>query len=260
MNILVLICGIADPKYPLPRDISVSALEGARAAHVLLSPFDEAALEIALKLRDTNPAVHITALVLARSAMDPLLRTVGSLRPDVTRGLDSNGLPAWDGLGMARVLADAVSQLEHAPDLLLLGRELGDYDDGTAPVAVAQALRMNYSKLIFSATLEGACVHGVRQNAAQQESIRLALPAVLSVTNDARNKLRHPLLKNVMEVKKIAFKVLNCLQTTSACVQLANVGAAVERPRSTVCQMVSGDTDAQVEMLAALLLEKASAQ
>lgn len=260
MNILVIVCGIADPKYPLPRDIDVPALASLRAAHVLPSPFDEAALELALKLRDADPAVHLTALVMATSATDPLLRTVASLRPDLTFGIDLKGFPLWDGAGLARACASVVAQLDPSPTLVLIGREFGDCDDGTAPAVMAQALRMSYAQLVLSVAITEGHIHAVRQNGARQERVVLTPPALVSVTNDARNKLRHPLLKNVMAAKKMIFNMMALSETASTNVDLTAVAAAPVRARASTCRMLSGDARAQADALIELLLAEGSAK
>ena len=47
MNVLVLLAGIADTKWPLPGDLSAASLNAHRAGHEALGPFDEAALVFA---------------------------------------------------------------------------------------------------------------------------------------------------------------------------------------------------------------------
>lgn len=260
MNILVLLCGIADPKLTLPRDIHASALDSLRAAHPLLSPFDEAALELALKLRDADPTVHITAVVTVTSATDPLLRTVANLRPDQTLGLDIKRIPSWNSLGVAHACAVAVSKLDLSPTLVLIGREFGDCDDGTASASIAQALCMAYSKLVCSVAIENAHIHAVRQNGSRQEHVRLPLPVVASVTNDAGNKLRHPLLKNVMVAKKMTFKMIDLSEPFLGNVQLTTLAAAPVRTRATTCRMLPGNAQMQANVLADLLLAHGSAR
>ncbi|CAM3724533.1 hypothetical protein [Polaromonas hydrogenivorans] len=260
MNILVLLCGIADPKLPLPRDINALALDSLRAAHPLLSPFDEAALELALKLRDADPTVHITAVVPVSSTTDPLLRTVASLRLDQTFGLDIQHIPSWNSLGVAHACAAAVSTLDPLPSLVLIGREFGDCDDGTTTACIAQALGMAYSKLVFSIAIENVHIHAVRQNGARQERVRLPLPAVASVTNDARSKLRHPLLKNVMVAKKMTFKMIDLSEPIPGNVQLTALAAAPVRTRATTCRMLPGNAQMQANVLAELLLAHGSAR
>lgn len=70
MNILVLLAGVADNRFPLhgvalAEDGSVVETEPAR---MVLSPFDEGALELALKLRDKNSKCNVEVLVLGAGA------------------------------------------------------------------------------------------------------------------------------------------------------------------------------------------------
>jgi len=69
MNVLVLISGIADPKWPLPPQPDATALQIHASRYAVMSPFDEAALELALKLRDADPSVAITAVVAGGEAL-----------------------------------------------------------------------------------------------------------------------------------------------------------------------------------------------
>ena len=66
MNIAVLLAGIVDPKWPL-QGLHLGAggvVAGDDKLPGKLSPFDEAALETALKLRDADPDVNICAFLL----------------------------------------------------------------------------------------------------------------------------------------------------------------------------------------------------
>ncbi len=89
MHIAVMIAGIADPKRPLARPASGdwADLIDAPTTPFKLSPFDEAALETALKFRDRDPATVITALVTDGSGDLALMRSVAAYRIDRGRGL-----------------------------------------------------------------------------------------------------------------------------------------------------------------------------
>jgi electron transfer flavoprotein beta subunit len=255
MNVLVLLSGIADPKWPLPASLDAPALANARADHPLLSPFDEAALQLALKLRDADPAVRITAGVVTGSRIDALLRSVASFRLDRTLALDTSGLPAWDAAALAKAVAAGVRQLDPPVQLVLVGREFGDADDGTAPAAIAEALGMAYASLVLAIAADGAGVELVRQQGAGQERWGMPLPVVISVTNDARNKLRHPLLKNVMAAKKMSFDLADLPSAgVVSHVQLQALDVAKPAVRATRCRMLAGDVPAQAAALAELLL------
>jgi len=221
-----------------------------------LSPFDEAALESALKLRDADPSVRISALVAAASAQDPLLKHVASFRLDQVSAFDSTRWPAWNSAALAAALAARVQALAAPPDLVLLGREFGDLDDGSLPPTLAHALTWTFSSLVLN--LAAAADGGVlllRQQGAVQEHRQLALPLLAAVTNHARNRLRHPLLKNVMAARKMDF-ALSALQEAAEAPALRLTGAApaTVAERSSACRMLGGGAAAQARELATLLL------
>ena len=256
MNVLVLLAGIADPKWPLPATLGATALDTQRATYPLLSPFDEAALELALKLRDTDASVQIRALVAASSAQDPLLRHVASFRLDKVCAFDTARWPAWNSAALASALSSWLQTLTPAPDLLLMGREFGDHDDGSLPPSLAQALAWPISTLVLEIAAEsGSGLRLVRQQGAVQERVRQTLPALAAVTNHARNRLRHPLLKNVMAAKKMVFE-LTALPDgpPTPVLRWAGTALAAAPARTTACRMLDGDAAAQARALAALLL------
>lgn len=257
MNVSVLLAGVLDPKHPLPPVTDISSLLQARASHPVLSPFDEAALETALKLRDADPSTEISALVLATSDRDPLLRTVASFRLDRTVGINVAGLATWDAMAAAQALASAVRAHTPKPQLVLMGREFGDGDDGSVPAALAFALGMPYASLLLSLKVQDHQTNLLRQGTSGLERWRLALPLVASVTNDPQNRLRHPLLKNVMAAKKMAF-TLTDLPLQAPRVHLASSNAAAPAQRASDCEMLAGPPAAQAVALAQML-QKAAA-
>lgn len=260
MNVLVLLAGIADPKWPLPATLAATTLDTQRATYPLLSPFDEAALELALKLRDADASVQIRALVAASSAQDPLLRHVASFRLDEVCAFDTARWPAWNSAALASALSSWVKTLTPAPDLLLMGREFGDQDDGSLPPTLAQTLGWPLSTLVLEVAAEAEAGAGlglglVRQQGAVQERVRQDLPVLAAVTNHARNRLRHPLLKNVMAAKKMAFD-LTALPDgpPTPALRWAGTALATAPARTTACRMLDGDAAAQARALATLLL------
>ncbi|MET1115315.1 MAG: hypothetical protein ABWY08_10200 [Comamonas sp.] len=255
MNVLVLLAGIADPKWPLPTSLAAGTLDTHRASYPLLSPFDEAALELALKLRDADPALRISALVAAASAQDPLLRHVASFRIDQLSAFDGACWPAWNSAALASALAAQVRSTGPAPDLVLIGREFGDLDDGSLAPALASALGCAFSALVLEVAAVDGGVDLLRQQGAVQERLRQPLPVVAGITNHARNRLRHPLLKNVMAAKKMAFALIALPETAPAPALLLTGAHPVAAPqRTTACRMLDGDAAAQARALATLLL------
>jgi electron transfer flavoprotein beta subunit len=252
MNVCVLLSGIADAKWPVP-DLG-RACDAAGIADEqprILSPFDEAALEIALKLRDADPATKIAAVLVAPKSQDKLARAVAGFRPDQLVHLDAATLPLWDAARATGALLHALESLEVQADLILVGREFGDLDDGTLPIALAERLGRPFLGLVQQVLVADGALQLMREHGAGEQWVTLPPPVVATVTNDRRNRLRQPLLKNVMAAKR----------ATIACVQPAGVpdtrtlelvsAALREAPaRASACRMLAGTVAEQAADLA----------
>jgi electron transfer flavoprotein beta subunit len=252
MNLLVLISGVADPKWPLPRPTDAAGLAAHVDKYALPSPFDEAALEIALQLRDADPAVTITAVV---AGTERLARKVAEWRLDGVHRLGAPGIQALDASMYAKALAAAVQPLVGPARLVLTGREFGDWDDGSVPALLARNLGLRHVPLALGAQKAGDDLAVTRQRGATFERVRLAGPAVVSVTNDARNRLRHPLLKNVMAARKAAIATLDAGPSV-ATLQATAFAEASPPVRSAACRMLTGSLEEQARALAQALLEE----
>ena len=258
MNVLVLLSGIADPKWQLPEPVTETSLRTQRASYPLLSPFDEAALEVALKLRDADPGVKISVLLAASSAQDKLLQHVASFRIDSVQAYQADLHPAWNSAALAETLARTIDADEFPADLVLIGREFGDEDDGSVPAALAKALNWSFvsqaMEIQAQAHADGQLLIN-RQFGTEQEQLLQAAPLVAAITNNARNKLRHPLLKNVMMAKKMSF-ALSTLASAPIGAQMVLGGISLSAPpvSATQCRMLAGDVAVQARELAQLLL------
>jgi len=202
MNILVLLAGVADVRYPL-HDIRIDAaglIEESGQSRRQLGPFDEGALELALKLRDAREDCRIEVLVLGGSNNDNLLRSVAAFKPDRLRLLD---LPLF---------------------------------------ALAQY-----------AEWQGERVRLLRERGIRQQWHAVDGPLLATVTNDRRNKLRHPLMKNVMLAKKMTFDSVTASAAEDSSVLLDNLAPARAVQRGGQCRLLDGDVHSQASALASYL-------
>ena len=119
MNILVLLAGVIDPKWSLvPLADHDRRLDFDRASYPRkLSPFDEAALEVALKLRDADSARRVTGILVGGEKSAPLMQEVRAYRLDETHLLDLDWSALWDVAASAGVLAETVGALAASPEL-----------------------------------------------------------------------------------------------------------------------------------------------
>ncbi|MFJ1255419.1 hypothetical protein [Cupriavidus sp. CuC1] len=205
MNTIALLASVLDAKWALPPDADYLASPDSLAAIPRkLSPFDEAALEVALKLRDADPATRISVYMPDGPGAEGLMRGVAAHKPDIAARLAVPEALRWDAYALANSIRAQLAPIVEGPALWLVGREFGDLDDGVFASALARALGIGLIAMTegIQADDQGA----LRAQRTRGETVeRIALPdqCVVSITNDAGNKLRHPLMKNVMLAKKL---------------------------------------------------------
>ena len=263
MHVAVLLCGVADPRRPLARPSTGKWLDlvAAPTTPFKLSPFDEAALEVALKLRDRDPSVRVTTLVTDGANDVALMRMVASFRPDFVAGIPTPAALRADPDWLSRAIPAVLSGIA-APsvDLWLMGREQGDLDDGVAPAFIAERWGLPFVGLALAvqrAELGWQCDR-IFGNLVQ--TIRVPGPLVASVTNDRGNRLRHPLMKNVALARQQKIDMLRpddpamCAAAShSVADRISRVALEpLESGRRTdaPCRMLEGSVEDQVQALA----------
>ncbi len=251
MNIVVLLAGIADPKWPLPPPtLDPQAMRAA--AHLTLSPFDEAALETSLQIRDIFPASTLTIAMTGGAESEALLRKAAAFKPTRAVRIDAAPLHPWDPRTQAAQLAATVRALDDAAALVVIGREFGDYDWGALAPSLATSLGWEFFGLAQHAKREGTALTLLREQGSLEETLTVSAPLVVSMTNDRRNRLRHPLMKNVMEAKRLTFDVVTPPAVPVA-LRLADITPAPPPMRAGQGKLLSGPLEDQINELAAYL-------
>lgn len=246
MKIAVLIAGVHDPKWPITPEAAIG--ESQASEHRIMSPFDEAALEMALRIRDADPATQIAAHVGGGAASMRIARTVAALNvPDVTTvALEC----PWDQTATARALAPLVSDA----DLILIGREFGDFDDGLVPALLAQTLALPFFGRAQTVETLGT-IRLMREAGTHSETLHLAGRLVASVTNDRRTRLRKPLMKNVMQARQAAIGERAAASVPTPAVLLDRLSMRLADRGQTDCALIGGTPEQQARVLAAMLWE-----
>ena len=273
MHVAVLLCGVADPRRPLARPATGKWLDliAAPTTPFKLSPFDEAALEVALKLRDRDPTVRVSALVTDGAGDVALMRSVASYRPDFVAGIpvpaDRRADPGWLAESIALALRAAAFP---AVDLWVMGREHGDLDDGVVPAFIAERWGLPFVGLALSVQSAGQSWQCDRIFGNQVQTVRVTGPLMASVTKDRSNRLRHPLMKNVMLARQQKIDMLSPGEAASATPALSGTASRVDRVAleplesgrrtDAPCHMLQGTVQEQAQALADYLRASVATQ
>lgn len=244
MKVVVLLAGVEDPKWP----VMPEGVLGEASEHRIMSPFDEAALEMALRLRDADPSVSIAARITGGAAATRIARAVAAL--NVSDVATLTVATPWDQAALARSLAPYCA----AADLVLIGREFGDCDDGLVPPLLAELLEVPFFGRVQAIETEGGAAF-IRETASESERLQLSGRLLVSATNDRRTRLRKPLMKNVMMARQATIAELGCHGGVSSILALEGVMPRASGRDRTDCVMLPGTLSDQAKALADLLLE-----
>src|SRR6266404_5470931 len=205
MNILVCLKQILDPEMP-PRDFRVDAerLEAQRgAAGLVMNIFCANALETALQFRE-RAGGKITALSFGDETAEEVLRKALALRVDnavlVTEASTSDKSRRAEPMKVARVLAAAARKLGDL-DLILVGREAGDWGEGQTGGLLAEELGwpcVSFAEHLEQSVSNPKVLQVRRQTENGIEVLEGACPLVVTVTNHEHNVPRIPKTRDVM--------------------------------------------------------------
>lgn len=141
MNIIVCIKQVLDPELPpslFKVNLDTKKAIPPRGRSPVLSPFDENALEGALKIKDAGEA-KITVISMGSGLDEMILRETLAAGADDLIFLDDDAFEDVDSYATAYTLATAINKIGDY-DLILCGRQASDTDAGQVGFAIAEIL------------------------------------------------------------------------------------------------------------------------
>jgi electron transfer flavoprotein beta subunit len=164
-----------------------------------INPFDEIALEEALRIKERGDASEIIAVSIGGSEAQQQLRTGLAMGADRAILVETAGRP--DQLSIARIFLALVER--EKPDLVLLGKQAIDNDNNQTGQMLAALWQRPQATFASRIEIDGATARVTREVDAGLEIIEVDLPAV--VTTDLRlNEPRYVKLPDIMKAKKKA--------------------------------------------------------
>jgi len=181
-------------------DGSGIALEGVKMA---LNPFDEIALEEALRIKERGQAEEVVAVSIGVTECQQQLRTGLAMGADRAILVETN--TALEPLGAARVLKALVDR--ETPDLVLLGKQAIDDDNNQTGQMLAALWGRPQATFASEVVLGDGIMTVTREVDAGLEVIEVDLPAV--ITADLRlNEPRYVKLPDIMKARKKALELI----------------------------------------------------
>jgi electron transfer flavoprotein beta subunit len=169
----------------------------AAGAKFILNPYDEFAVEAALKHKEAAGAGEVTVISVGDSVSAETLRTALAMGADNAVLLKTDGKP--EGLAVARVLAEELKGREY--DLALFGMKAIDDDLQAVGPMVAELLGIPAATAVTEFSVDGGKITAHREIEGGHEVVELKTPCVLTLTKGAYEP-RYASLKGIMAAKK----------------------------------------------------------
>jgi electron transfer flavoprotein beta subunit len=161
----------------------------------MLSPYDEFAIEAALKLKEKFGGETI-AMSLGGDVHKETLRK--ALAMGVEKAILLKDDSVRDSFSIARALAEELKKL--APDCVLFGKQSIDYTDEQIPGLVAEFLGIPSVSVVVKLDAQDGKVTCEREIEGGHEIVETKFPVVIS-TQKGLNEPRYPSLKGIMAAK-----------------------------------------------------------
>ena len=211
----IIVCAkqIPDPEVPFSNvSVDVDKKEVIVDAPDVISPYDENALEAAIRIKEEMGG-KITVLSMGRKVSDTVLRKTIAAGADALILLEDPAFESLESRSVAYVLSRAIKKVGEY-DLILTGRQAGDWDSGQVGLILAELLGIPSVSLARSIKIKEGSVLVEKTVPVGYEVVEAGLPALVTVSNEvgelryvARSKMLG-LLRRPMVIPKWGAKDL----------------------------------------------------
>jgi electron transfer flavoprotein beta subunit len=202
MKLLVAVKRVVDYNVKVRAKADGSGVETANVK-MSMNPFDEIAVEEAVRMQEAGKAKEIVAVSLGVTACQDTLRTALAMGADRAILVESDA--ELQPLAVAKLLKAVVDK--EKPDLVILGKQAIDDDANQTGQMLAALLGWSQGTFASKVEVDAGAIKVTREVDGGLETVALKLPAV--VTTDLRlNEPRFVKLPNIMKAKKKPLDVL----------------------------------------------------
>ena len=169
-----------------------------------MNPFDEIAVEEAVRLREAGLATEVIAVSCGAAQCQETLRTAMAIGADRAILIESS--EELQPLAIAKILKVLVDR--ELPQLIILGKQVIDDDSNQTGQMLAALTGLPQATFASKVTMSDGKGTVSREVYGGSETLSLSLPAV--ITTDLRlNEPRYVTLPSIMKAKKNRWKFLN---------------------------------------------------
>jgi len=202
MKILVPVKRVVDANVKVRVKSDGTGVELANVK-MAMNPFDEIAVEEAMRLKEAGVATEIVAVSCGLAACQETLRTALALGAD--RAILVETPVELQPLAVAKLLKALAAK--ESPQAILMGKQAIDDDNNQTGQMLAALLGWPQATFASKVKIEGGQAQVTREVDGGLETVAIRLPAV--ITTDLRlNEPRYVTLPNIMKAKKKPLETL----------------------------------------------------
>jgi len=196
MKILVPVKRVVDFNIKIRVKADGSGVELANIK-MSMNPFDEIAVEEAIRLKEGGKATEIVAVSVGPVQASETIRTALAMGAD--RGILVNADGVVEPLAVAKILKGIVDA--EKPGLVIMGKQAIDDDCNQTGQMLAALLNWSQGTFASKLAIDGDTVTVTREVDGGLQTVKLKAPAI--ITTDLRlNEPRYASLPNIMKAKK----------------------------------------------------------
>ncbi len=205
MNIYVFVKRVPDTESKIRIDHEKNSIIEEGLTFVL-NPYDEYAVEEALRLRETKGG-KITVLSVGSEEAVVVLKKCLAMGTDEAVLIKDDVGETYDGLRTAKIIAQVLRTKFSDYDLLLFGKQSVGADNAQIPAMVAEFLGLPQVNVVTQLEIEGDNGQAQREIEGASEKVQFSLPAVISAQKGL-NEPRYETLRGIMMAKRKEIPVI----------------------------------------------------
>ncbi len=203
MKIVVCVKQVPDTETKVVISGDGLAIDPADVKYVM-NPYDEYAVEEALKLKEAAGEGEVIVLTLGGDEAQPVMRTAMAMGADSGILLRVEQAALADGFSIAKALAEEIKGLE--PDLILAGKIAIDGYGHQVATMLGEFLEMPVMLTAKSLEIADGVATIVRDIEGGKETVTAKLPCVITAEKGL-NDPRYPALRGIMQAKRKPLEV-----------------------------------------------------
>lgn len=196
MKIAVCISQVPDTTTKVKIGTDGKTIDPAGVTYII-NPYDEFALEEALKLKEKHGAETMVITVGSDSSKEIIRK---SYAMGIEKGILIKCQEQLDSYAVAKNLADVLGEIK--PDILFFGKQSIDYDDCQVPALTAEMLGIPCINVVvkLDVDLTTGNIRAEREIEGGKEIVVSSLPVAIAAQRGLNNP-RYPNLKGIMQAK-----------------------------------------------------------